>query len=614
MMAHLRWPALVALVLTLAFAATACRPSVAYDSAEAQAQAIPTSVATTPEEALQAWRDGAGAPVRNSQLGACPDGCWLVVTIDVPLKLGSGLLTDVAFPHPYMVHIDNYLLDELELYLYSHNTPRSTGWPQPIARTGTLHDRATVHLGYATWDVPVSLSPGRYDILILVRAAEAFVPVTVVPLDAYLAMITGRELVFAGLYGAILAVTLAGAVIVLTRTDRPRVILYHIGFQLSYVAYQLSRDGVLSSLLWPGNAWMIHRGYLIMTGVSLVFLQLLMLDLLELRQASETSTLPVRLRPRLLQIIVPLLFIVGLVVVPTSALTAWIRAGRVLLIVMLVVQLVDSGRALVSGEKFRKVRAAGMHIAVWGILAGAAKAAGLLPYAYFQYYALGGMVIESAFFVVSVYMRIGQLSAERLRLDASLRESNLALLQSRGRPHFLANTFAMIRSMMRSDPAGSEHAFELLITDFRFFTDSVIVPLIPLRDEINYINNYLSIMQLRFGVGLIVSRSIPDMLPDTLIPPLSLQPLVENALHHAAQPRTTEARILELSLATIGGSIRFAVANYCTLPNTTAHPGGTTHANILARMRYYHPDATLSLSVDESVFSATLSWSIGVPR
>jgi hypothetical protein len=498
------------------------------------------------------------------------------------------------------------------VYLFNATGPSSAVILMSMARLGALREPATVHLGYATWDIPLSPGPGRYDILLRARSSEAFVPVSFMPLDQYMAAVTTRELVFAGLYGGILAVTLAGAVVVLTRTDRPRAILYHIGFQLSYIAYQLSRDGVLSSLLWPGNAWMVHRGYLLMTGVSLIFLQLLMLDLLEPRQAGVTLSLPTRFRPRSLQIIVPVLFIVGLVMVPDSALAAWQRAGRVLLIVILVVQLVDSGRVMVSGETFRRVRAFGVHIAVWGILAGAAKAAGVLPYAYFQYYALSGMVVESVFFIVSVYQRISHLATERSRLEAGLREADMALLQSRGRPHFLANTFTMIRSMMRNNPTGSEEAFSLLVNDFRFFTDNVSSPLIALGDELAYIENYLAIMRLRFDSDMTVDLSFAPVDRIWLIPPLSLQPLVENAMHHAVEPvkspgGTSPRLIIRLEVS--GNMVGFSVSNPCDTPDTERFPPGTTHDNIMARMRYYHPDATLSLSVSGGVFIAVLRWS-----
>jgi hypothetical protein len=592
----------VAAVLWLAMAVSACDAGPNGSGLPVEPCAIPLLDAATPEAALQAWRVGTGIPIQHFQLGACLDGCWMAFSFEVSRPVDS-----IVLQRMLMLHVDNYLLDELDVYLYSCYQDTAGIVPLSVTQAGALRGPATVHLGYATWDVPLSLLPGRYDIIIFVRSAEVFTPVSILPLATYLTAVTSREIVFAGLYGAILAVTLAGAAVVLTRTDKPRAILCHMGFQLSYVAYQLSRDGVLSSLLWPGNAWMVHRAYLLMTGVSLAFLQLLTLDVLAPGSANPPVPTFRWLRLRTLQFIVPLAFMAGIAVVPDAALAFWQRGGRVLLIVILVAQLLISGRAIFQGEKYIRVHAAGLHIAVWGILVGATKAAGILPYAYFQYYALGGMVIESVFFIASVYLRISHLAAERARLEAGLKEANMALLQSRGRPHFLANTFTMIRSMMRGDPSGSESAFTLLVNDFRFFADNAASPLIALRDELAYIENYLAIMRLRFDEALVLTQVFDVVEADCMIPPLSLQPLVENSLHHATQS-TDGMRMVDISLAVAGKTATFSAANDCNLPDTANFPPGTTHDNIMARMRYYHPDATLSLSVSGGRFIAVLRW------
>ncbi len=583
---------------------------------------------------VQAGMDSPIADIRSAFAGiavplkdghrplSCPNGCWLGMTADIT-PAGQD-----ATPAIYVIRIDNYLLDEIDVYLFDRDSPPGTATPLLHAAGGatrsTARGTAGVHLGFTTWDFPVHVAPGQYDLILRVRSPEAFIPVSVMGFDRYRAATARRELVFAGLYGAILAVTLAAAAVVLIRTDATKAILLHTGFQLSYVAYQLSRDGVLPSLFWPGNQWMLHRGYIFFTGLSLLFLELLLMDVLRLEAGYHDAgpgRIPGKNRGRAVnrarrllwlgQLAIPAVFMAGIVMVPDAALPMWQKAGRLFLIASLAMQLVISGRAMLSGETYRKVRVAGIHIAVWGIIIGAAKATGILPYAYFQYYALAGMVLESILFVVSVYLRINHLALERSRLEAGLREANLALLQSRGRPHFLANTFAMIQSMMRGDPAASERAFGLLITDFRFFTDNASLPLVSLRDEMAYIDNYLAIMHLRFENGLVVDRTVPDSLPESLIPPLSLQPLVENAIHHAAPPDGNEARWLALSLVADDRYAVFRVDNRCTLADSPAIGFGTTHMNILARMRYYHPDSALTLSASGGLFSAVLRWPTG---
>jgi hypothetical protein len=470
---------------------------------------------------------------------------------------------------------------------------------------GIFSGKATVHLGYATYDLPFMLEPGLYEILIRIRSAEAFVPVNVFTFTDYMASIARREVVFASLYGIILAVSLAGTVLAMTRTENRSAAIFHLGFQLTYVAYQLARDGVLGSLLWPQNSYLIHRGHLFMTALSLMFLQLLMNDALEAGR-----------RPRVIrillvvQITVPAIYLAGLVFIHAADLASYQNYGRALLIAMLSIMLAISGYIIFRSTPSGRMRGLGVQVATWGILVGALKAKGLLPYAYFQYYALGGVMLESLFFMVSVYLRLKDLAAERERLEASLREANLNLLQSRGRPHFLSNTFAMVRAMLKTDPVRADKAFELLVADFRFFTDSVTAPLVSLHDEIAFVENYLAIMSLRHGDRLVVDRHCTAA-ASCMIPPLSLQPLLENSLKHGRPDAADGILRLSVLLTESPGQLRFQAINHCGLPDNPDYPYGDTHANIVARMRYYHPGATLKLSVLDGNFTAELAWATG---
>jgi LytS/YehU family sensor histidine kinase len=277
---------------------------------------------------------------------------------------------------------------------------------------------------------------------------------------------------------------------------------------------------------------------------------------------------------------------------------------------MLSIMLAISGYIIFRSTPSGRMRGLGVQVATWGILVGALKAKGLLPYAYFQYYALGGVMLESLFFMVSVYLHLKDLAAERERLAASLKEANLNLLQSRGRPHFLSNTFSMVRAMLKTDPVRADKAFELLVADFRFFTDSVSAPLVSLHDEVAFVENYLAIMSLRHGDRLMVDRHCAAV-ASCMIPPLSLQPLLENGIKHGT-PDTADG-ILRLSvlLTESAGELRFQTVNHCGLPDNPDYSYGDTHANIVARMRYYHPGATLKLSVLDGNFTAELAWATG---
>ena len=124
-------------------------------------------------------------------------------------------------------------------------------------------------------------------------------------------------------------------------------------------------------------------------------------------------------------------------------------------------------------------------------------------------------------------------------VDASVR---LAELQSRIRPHFLFNALNTALALVRVDPARAEGVLEDLAQLFRVALadagDSV-----SLDEEIDLAQRYLAIEQIRYGKRLQVSWDIDARVGRARVPPLVLQPLVENAVRHGVEPSVQGARI-----------------------------------------------------------------------
>lgn len=121
-------------------------------------------------------------------------------------------------------------------------------------------------------------------------------------------------------------------------------------------------------------------------------------------------------------------------------------------------------------------------------------------------------------------------------LSPALGEARLQALQARIRPHFLYNSINAVLSLIRQDPRRAETAlhdmadlFRVLMADNR--------ELQPLRDEVELCRRYLELEELRLGPRLQVEWNIDKMPGDALIPPLVLQPLLENAVYHGIEPR-----------------------------------------------------------------------------
>lgn len=114
-------------------------------------------------------------------------------------------------------------------------------------------------------------------------------------------------------------------------------------------------------------------------------------------------------------------------------------------------------------------------------------------------------------------------------------EARLQALQARIRPHFLFNCINAVLSLIRSQPKRAETALEDMADLFRvLMADNR--DLVPLAQEIALCRQYLALEKLRMEDRLMVNWQIGDMPPDAMIPPLILQPLIENAVYHGIEP------------------------------------------------------------------------------
>jgi two-component system sensor histidine kinase AlgZ len=114
-------------------------------------------------------------------------------------------------------------------------------------------------------------------------------------------------------------------------------------------------------------------------------------------------------------------------------------------------------------------------------------------------------------------------------------EARLQALQARIRPHFLFNSLNAVLSLIRDQPKQAETALEDMADLFRVLMAEN-RELVPIAQEIGLCRQYLALEKLRLDERLNVEWLIDDVPPDILIPPLLLQPLVENAVYHGIEP------------------------------------------------------------------------------
>ncbi len=202
---------------------------------------------------------------------------------------------------------------------------------------------------------------------------------------------------------------------------------------------------------------------------------------------------------------------------------------------------------------------------------------GLMPDAPWVASIFSGALLSSVL-VVGLVMR----AKGRTPADTSAR---LAELQSRIRPHFLFNTLNSAIALVRAEPAKAETLLEDLSDLFRH----VLVDTgdtASLADEIALAQRYLAIEQVRFGDRLKVTWSLDPQADSAKLPPLLLQPLVENAVHHGVEPSTQGAE-LHISTQRRGSVVVIKVAN--TVPAGPGSKGqGIALRNVRDRLSLMH--------------------------
>jgi len=125
----------------------------------------------------------------------------------------------------------------------------------------------------------------------------------------------------------------------------------------------------------------------------------------------------------------------------------------------------------------------------------------------------------------------------------ALTEARLQALQARIRPHFLFNSLNTVLSLIRRDPKRAERALENLADLFRTLMSEP-RQFVRLADEIALLERYAELEQLRLGDRLRITWDIDGAPSDALMPPMVLQPVLENAVYHGVEPGTGAGEVL----------------------------------------------------------------------
>ena len=199
------------------------------------------------------------------------------------------------------------------------------------------------------------------------------------------------------------------------------------------------------------------------------------------------------------------------------------------------------------------------------------------------------------------YQQLREEENVAARLEAQLANAQIAALRMQLNPHFLFNTMNSISSLMRTDVEAADHMLEQMSSLLRMTLERRDVQLIPLHDEIEFIETYLAMQDRRYAGRVIRRLSVDPELHDALIPAMILQPIVENAYAHGLS-KLDRGGELTVEVSRKGDRVLARVMNsglgLAAGPDDAAAGHGVGLTNVRNRLRLHYGE-DCSFSIDE---------------
>ena len=200
--------------------------------------------------------------------------------------------------------------------------------------------------------------------------------------------------------------------------------------------------------------------------------------------------------------------------------------------------------------------------------------------------------------------------AERRTLDMRVlaQEAELRALRAQIDPHFLFNSLNSISALTAQDPAAARSMTILLSDFFRRSLQLGAMELIPLKDELGVIRNFLEIEKIRFGKRLNVAMEIEDTSQHCMVPPLLLQPLVENAIRHGIA-HLVDGGTVSLRTRKENGFLTIEVRNPIDPDRPKTLGTGVGMENVRRRLQtLFDSAARMDTSTKNEMFSVEISF------
>jgi two-component system, LytTR family, sensor histidine kinase AlgZ len=217
-------------------------------------------------------------------------------------------------------------------------------------------------------------------------------------------------------------------------------------------------------------------------------------------------------------------------------------------------------------------------------------------------------LLNVGFFYVLINLEASKAAEARV-LETSIlaRDAELKALKAQVNPHFLFNSLNSISALTGSDPAKAREMCILLAEFLRMTLGLGEKSSIPLAEELSLLHRFVAIEKVRFGSRLQMTEEIQDTCNSALIPPLLLQPLVENAVTHGIS-NLPDGGSIRLLAQSHDGRLSIVVENTFDAESAPTRRGGLGLENVRRRLESrYAGDASMRVTADEGQFQVSLS-------
>lgn len=206
---------------------------------------------------------------------------------------------------------------------------------------------------------------------------------------------------------------------------------------------------------------------------------------------------------------------------------------------------------------------------------------------------------------VKYYFKEEQDAEERQELDKKNLEQRLQYLRYQVNPHFFMNTLNNIHALVDIDPEKAKTTIVELSKMMRYILYEGSNRLIPVQREMQFLNNYVLLMRLRYPDKVAITFDAPSAVPDLLLPPLLLIIFVENAFKHGIS--YCNDSFINISFRIEGGRLVFKCRNSKNM-NRNCEKGGLGLVNVRKRLDLlFAQNYRLDITDGADVYEVTLS-------